>query len=377
MKILIDKYIPFLNGVLEAYADISYKAPEQINKDTVQDADALIIRTRTKINKELLHSSKVRFIASATIGTDHIDKRYCTDNLIHWENASGCNSQSVNEYVTQIILQWMNSKKKEAKDLHAGIIGVGNVGKKLKNTLETLGMKVSTCDPPRAEQEADFEHSSMEEIFHNCHIISFHVPLSYTGPNATHHMLNHQLLQYTQDRDCLLINTSRGEVLEGKLLLEQCEKYKSFDIALDVWENEPNISQQLLKKCFFASPHIAGYSADGKAKGSEMSVQALARFYQLPLTNWTVTKIPQHSNRHIFIPNDTMKHEESIAYAMQKTYNIWNDCEALNAQANRFEQIRAHYPIRREFKHFCVELEKTDTVLMQKLVNVGFKSFKK
>ncbi len=373
MKIIIDKYIPYIFGVLEEHSETQYLSPKEFNNIAVKEADALIIRTRTKAGKQLLNNTKVKFIATATIGTDHIDKEFCTKNGIEWKNASGCNSNSVNQYVTSIILEWLIKYKLGLKTVTAGIIGAGNVGKKLEYNLKSLNVNTLTNDPPRRDNESNFEHTTKSEIFRQCDIISFHVPLSKNGHYPTHHLLKKEHLKLLKGRPVLLINTSRGEVFSNKLLLGALDANPQLSLALDVWENEPCIIQELAKKCYFISPHIAGYSADGKAKGTEMSVQAVARRFNLPHTNWKASNIPAHPKRLITIPNHQLSFMKSLQYAFRHTYNIWNDDETLRSDFNSFESLRSSYPLRREFQHFFFELTKKDKNLTQALVKLGFK----
>ena len=186
-------------------------------------------------------------------------------------------------------------------------------------------------------------------------------------------LLKKEHLNLLKGRPVLLINTSRGEVISNELLLWALDANPQLSLALDVWENEPRIMQELAKKCYFISPHIAGYSADGKAKGTEMSVQAIARHFNLPLLNWKASNIPAHPKRLITISNHKLGFMESLQFAFRHTYNIWNDDEALRSDFNSFERLRSSYPLRREFQHFCFELTKKDTNLSQTLVKLGFK----
>ncbi len=374
MKILIDKHIPYLSGVFDEHSENQYLSPKDFSNIAVKDTDALIIRTRTKADKLLLSNTKVKFIATATIGTDHIDKEFCAENEIEWKNAAGCNSNSVNQYVTSIILEWLNKNKLGLKSVTAGIIGVGNVGKKLEHNLNILNVNTLTNDPLRRDNESNFEHKTKSEIFRQCDIISFHVPLSRNCRYPTYHIIQKEHLELLKGRPVLLINTSRGEVLSNELLLWALGENPHLSLALDVWENEPQIKQELAQNCFFISPHIAGYSADGKAKGTEMSVQAVAHHFNLPLKNWKPSNIPAHPKRFIKIPNHKLGFAESLQFAFRHTYNIWNDDRALRNNFNSFESLRSSYPLRREFEHFHFELTKTDKNLTQTLVKLGFKS---
>ena len=234
MKIVADSYIPFLKGLLDDVAQVEYLPPADITAEAVKDADALIVRTRTKCNEALLKDSKVRFIATATIGYDHIDTKYCAENGIAWTNCPGCNADSVNNYIHAALTTIFD----ELKGKTIGIIGVGNVGSRVERMALSLGMKVLLNDPPRAEKEGDAGFVSLKEIQEKADIITVHTPLN----KETFHLIDEDFLSSCKNTP-LIINAARGEVCDTMSLLN----YKG-EIVLDCWEEEPNINLELLKK---------------------------------------------------------------------------------------------------------------------------------
>ncbi len=312
MKIVADAYIPFLKGLLDDVAQVEYLSPDKITADAVKDADALIIRTRTKCNASLLLGSTVQFIATATIGYDHIDTNFCAQNGITWTNCPGCNANSVVNYIHAVITYLL---KDHLAGKTIGIIGVGNVGRRVAEMAKQLGMNVLLNDPPRAQKEGPSGFVSLQEIQKQANIISIHTPLN---PD-THHLINKAFLENCSQTP-LIINAARGEVCHTPDLLEYPGK-----IALDCWEGEPHISIELLNKVSIGTPHIAGYSVDGKANGTRMAVEAVCRHFG----------IDKHI--HIQVPG-----EKGLPYYVEGESN------ALKAHPEWFEAFRNHYPIRRD-----------------------------
>ena len=228
----------------------------------VKDADALIVRTRTRCDSKLLEGSKVRFIATATIGYDHIDTQWCESHGIRWTNAPGCNSWSVQQYIGSLLVIMSRSLGFRFRDKTIGIVGVGNVGSKVARLAALLGFRVLLCDPPRARREGLGQFITLDEIIERSDIITLHVPLIHDGEDATFHMFDRSRLA-TMNPGQILINSSRGEVVDGEALKNALVQKKILAASLDVWENEPHIDTELLSLLFTGTPHIAGYSVDG------------------------------------------------------------------------------------------------------------------
>ena len=361
MKVVCDSHIPFLKGALEPYCDVVYASGQDIGPDMVKDADALIVRTRTKCDAKLLEGSKVRFIATATIGYDHIDTGWCEANGISWTNAPGCNSWSVQQYVGSLLVTLSRHMLFSFRDKTIGIVGVGNVGSKVARLAALLGFRVLLCDPPRARKEGANAFVTLDEIIQKSDIITLHVPLIRDGQDATYHLFDRNRLS-TLNRNQILINTSRGEVVDNAALKEVLKKKTICTAALDVWENEPRIDRELMPLLFIGTPHIAGYSVDGKATGTTMCVQALGKFFDLPCRDWEVSEVPESVQPSEFTLDAAGKTpQEVLADAILYTYNIRNDGTALMTDISPFEELRSNYPVRREFPAYGVRLLNDDS----------------
>ena len=361
MKVVCDSAIPFLKGALEPYCQVVYANGSEINRELVMDADALIIRTRTRCNADLLDGTGVRFIATATIGYDHIDTQWCESHGIRWTNAPGCNSWSVQQYIGSLLVTMSRTLGFSFREKTIGVVGVGNVGSKVARLAVLLGFRVLLCDPPRARREGSGQFVSLDEIISRSDIITLHVPLIRDGEDATFHMFDDSRLA-SMNKNQILINSSRGEVVDGAALKNALAQKSILAASLDVWENEPQIDPQLLSLLFTGTPHIAGYSVDGKATGTTMSVQALGKFFDLPCRDWEVTKVPQSVQPSEFSIDTAGKTpQEVLADAILHTYDIRTDDAALRADVASFEKQRSHYPVRREFPAFCVRTLNDDT----------------
>ncbi|QSH40130.1 4-phosphoerythronate dehydrogenase PdxB [Lentisphaerota bacterium ZTH] len=350
MKIIADDKIPFLRGVLENYAEVIYLPGAKVAPEIVKDADAMITRTRTQCNSTLLQGSKVKFIATATIGFDHIDTKWVEANGISWTNAPGCNSSSVAQYITSALLNLAVKHKIGLKGKTLGIAGVGNVGSKVAEVGKALGMRVLLNDPPRAEQEGTENFVSLNRIISESDFVTMHVPLEKAGSYPTFHLANSDLFNAMKST-AFYINTSRGPVCDNHALKTALQTGQIAGAVLDVWENEPALDQELLNLVDYSTPHIAGYSYDGKANGTAMSVNALAGFFKLPLKNWYPNDIPVPKNTDIAIP-DEGSFEEKILKAVNLSYDIRQDSDRLRRSPETFEKQRGDYPLRREFPIF-------------------------
>jgi erythronate-4-phosphate dehydrogenase len=355
MKVVIDKDIPFIQGVLEKYAQVVYLPGSGISRNDVADADALIVRTRTKCNEKLLNGTKVRFIASATIGFDHIDTEFCKTHNIQWTNAKGCNSSSVRQYIAASLVHLSDKLEFELAGKTIGIVGVGNVGSKVATLCSTLGMRVLLNDRPRERLEGSEGFVSLKTIVEQADIITFHVPLNRDGEDRTFHLADATFMGRLKPKQTL-INTSRGEVIETQALRSVLKQRRVAGCVLDVWENEPEIDLDLLRLVDIATPHIAGYSADGKANGTSMSIQAVSRFFSLGIDGWFPEHVPPPENPTIELDCRNLKKQQVVTTLVARTYDILADDRRLRGSPHTFEQQRATYPLRREFPAFKVSL---------------------
>ena len=319
MQVVIDKGIPFLEGVIEPYAQVLYLSPEEIAPDTVRDADALIVRTRTRIDKELIEGSKVRFVATATIGYDHINQDYCNQAGVRWVSCPGCNAQAVCDYVEEAI----STMKSGKKALTVGIVGYGHVGKLVAQMANKKGYRVLLSDPPLGIG------ASLQEIAPLCDVLTFHTPLTHDGAYPTYHLGNADVLRLCKP-DALIINAARGGIIDEQALLAHISTFPSKEekggIAIDCWEGEPTINRALLQKVDLASFHIAGYSIEGKMRASEMCLEAFCKFFSLPILSINKKVVPLHGD--------------------SKSGWLKRISDQLKAHPEQFEQLRKNYPLR-------------------------------
>ena len=346
--IIADNKIPYLKGVLEPYVRIDYLSPEQITATTVRDADILLIRTRTLCNSDLLDQSRCRYIATATIGYDHIDTLYCRERGIDWVNAPGCNASSVGQYILSALLAWSKHTRKPLRECTIGIVGVGHVGRIVARYCRLLGMRVLLNDPPRQEAEGANAFVSLDEICREADIITFHTPLTREGAHPTFHLGNNRFFEVL-GKTPLIINTARGEVIETEALKQALKAKKISAVVLDCWENEPNIDKELLHKAFIATPHIAGYSADGKSTATRMIVEAVGKWIgkNIPTTGI----VPPPPIRETI---DLTEATNPLQTAVWESYIPFDDDSRLRKSPETFELQRGLYPLRREFPAYRI-----------------------
>jgi erythronate-4-phosphate dehydrogenase len=374
VKLIIDDKIPYIRGIFEHVAEVAYLPGAKITPEVVHDADAIITRTRTICNEDLLKGSSVKFIATATIGYDHIDTDYCRRAGIQWTNAPGCNSKSVEQYVASALMVLTEKDLVNLKQSTIGIVGVGNVGSKVARIAELLGMKVLMNDPPRARAEGPEKFVNLQTILEEADIISLHVPLNMKGEDATFHMAD-EIFFSSLKKKPVLINSCRGEVVKTEAVKQAVQEHKIKAFVCDCWENEPNIDLELLAMTTIATPHIAGYSRDGKAKGTQMSVQAVSEFFNLKLDNWIPENIECPAEPLVVIDGKDLTDEQIIAQAVLHTYDIRQDDQLLRANSSDFEKQRGDYPVRREFPAYTVRLKNTGERVEEVLKEIGFVVF--
>jgi erythronate-4-phosphate dehydrogenase len=352
MKIVADQHIPFLRGVLEPFGVVDYLPGAKIRRRDARDADGLLIRTRTRCDRALLEGTAVRFIGSATIGFDHIDTEYCDEHGIQWCHAPGCNAKSVVQYVGSALAYLSRKHGLEWKSLVMGIIGVGNVGSGVERLARVLDMKVLLNDPPRARREGPMAFVSLETVAREADIITVHTPLDREGPDRTHHLCDEHFFARVK-RSPFLINTSRGEVVDTEALKDALSRKRIRGAVIDVWENEPRIDRELLHAADLATPHIAGYSIDGKANGTSMVVRALSGFFHLGMDQWFPEGLPEPGEPLVHIdPSQTP--ERMILSCIESTYRVESDSDGLKRSPGTFEAQRENYPPRREFSSYRV-----------------------
>ena len=340
MKIVADKYIPFLEGVFEPYAEVVYKDGMEMCREDVADADVMIIRTRTKCNADLLEGSKVRMIATATIGMDHIDLEYCRNHGITVQNAEGCNAGGVLQYVFSALYGMAARKGIKLDGATIGIVGVGHVGKKIEAMARYLGFNVLMCDPPRAAAEGSDAFCSLEYLLANSQIVTMHVPLDET----TRGMADEEFFMLMPP-GAIFINAARGEILDDNALMQAIPKLGA--VAIDTWNHEPNINLELLEMVDIATPHIAGYSYQGKQNATALAVQAVAKFFGIKelYEYYPEADVPDHEPVQLDLRDKT--HGERAA-VFQYNYPIFTDDFRFRMEPENFEKLRSEYQYRRE-----------------------------
>lgn len=342
MKVIVDDKIPYIHEAIEQIADeVIYRKGSEFSAADVADADALIVRTRTRCNRELLADSKVKYIATATIGFDHLDTEFLKEKGITWNNCPGCNANSVAQYVRSSLLLLAHAGKINLRHCTLGIVGAGHVGKAVSRAVAPLGVRILYNDPPQEESGAskDLNFFPLSTLQQECDIISFHTPLTHNGKYPTFHLADRSFLKGLR-KNCILFNTSRGAVVDNQALLEALEKEWIQDAVIDTWEHEPDINRKLLQRVFIGTPHIAGYSADGKANATRMALQGLCDFFGLPF-NYKIEPPELPETRR---PNPKASAEEQ---ALQ-LYNPQTDSTLLKTHPEQFEELRGNYPLRRE-----------------------------
>lgn len=330
MKIIIDDKIPYMQAALHGIeAEVVYKRGSDIGPDDVKDADALLVRTRTRCDEQLLAGSKVQFIATATIGYDHFDIDYLEQAGIAWTNCPGCNASSVAQYVRSVLLLLSADYSLELSNSTIGIVGCGNVGTLVRQVASELGLRVLVCDP--LVGSPDFV--SLSDIESQADVITFHVPLTHSCEHATWHMADEAFFGRLH-RCPFIINSSRGGVVDDQALYNALINGTIRQAVIDTWEHEPKIDLSLLNKVYIGTPHIAGYSADGKANATNMSVRALCRHFSIKAP--APVEPPSLPSTFVYTGNPL------------ELYNPLEDSARLKTNPSEFEQLRGNYPLRRE-----------------------------
>ena len=361
MKIVADNKIPFLKGVFEPFAEVVYLPGKETTAEVVKDADAIITRTRTACNEALLKGSSVKVIATATIGFDHIDTAWVEGAGIRWANAPGCNSWSVKQYIGSVLCALAQKHGLDFEGLTLGVVGVGNVGSKVAAAGRALGMRVLLNDPPRERAEGSGDFVSLETIIKESDIVTVHVPLTKSGQDATLHLFDSERLASMKPSQ-ILINSSRGPVVDCKALKAALMKGGLKGAVLDVWEGEPDLDPELIDLLDITTPHIAGYSADGKANGTTMSVRTVAAELGIDeLKEWKASGIPAPEQALEFAIDASGKtKQEVLSEAIFHAYDVRGDSGKLRANPQQFERLRGDYQIRREPSAFTIMLSGAD-----------------
>jgi erythronate-4-phosphate dehydrogenase len=371
IRIVADHKIPFLKGAFEGVARVEYLPGGEISRRDLVDADALITRTRTRCERSLLEGTGVRFIASATIGYDHIDTAYCMEAGIEWANAPGCNAASVQQYMVSTLLCLATRNGIGLKGLTLGVVGVGHVGGRVARAAEALGMKVLLNDPPRARKEGEEAFTGLDELLGLSDVVTLHVPLNRGGEDNTYRLVDNRFIDKLRP-GAVLVNTSRGGVADEQALLGGINRGKLSDVVLDVFDREPDIHPDLLNRLTLATPHIAGYSLDGKANGTGMAVRAVSRAFQLGMDDWHPDQIPCPDQLVLFSDAAALPREQMLWELYRMTYDVSVDDGRLRADPGAFESLREDYPLRREPDVYTVRLSRGTRDVREILETLGF-----
>ena len=376
MQVLADENIPYAQQVLGQLGDVRLMPGRDISRGSLGRAELLFVRSITRVNRELIEGTNVRFVATATIGVDHIDQDYLLAAGIGFASAPGCNANSVAEYVTSALLLQAQRGSFRLAGKTIGVAGVGNVGRRVVQKAQALKMIPILNDPPLARQTGEKRCRPLEELL-DADIITFHTPLTRTGPDATFHLCNAELLSKLKP-GCIVINTSRGAVADGGALKAQLETGR-LSAVLDVWEGEPSIDIGLMKLASVATPHIAGYSFDGKVNGTMMVYRAACEFLGIEPKDVPLD-LPAPEPAHLAMDASGRESEDMLREAALACYDIQRDDTALRGlsgveEAGRgafFDRLRKEYPVRREFPSHTIKVKGAAPELQEQLNLLGF-----
>jgi len=379
VKIIADANIPFAAECFSSFGEVEVVPGREIRPGVVADADILLVRSVTRVDSDLLAASKVRFVGTATIGVEHIDVEYLSRRNIGFASAPGSNANSVAEYVIAGLLNVGQKYNLDLQGKSIGVIGVGNIGSRVAKKCAAVGMEVYLKDPPLQQQSGDVKYLPIEELF-DCDFITLHTPLTFEGIDKTFHLADEKFFKSLKT-GCVFLNTSRGGVADTVALKEAIRSGKLKATVLDVWEGEPNIDTELLRMVDLSTPHIAGYSFDGKIAGMIMIYNAACEHFGIEAANTVDDFLPAPQVPEIRIDYSSSRQQDIIQQAVQQVYTInrddFNTREIAMVQADTrgkfFDNLRKNYPVRREFQNTMVILQGPDNRLADKLTGIGFK----
>lgn len=374
MKIIADENIPLVKEAFSEFGEVHTVSGRKISRELLHDASIVLVRSITDVNQALLEGTNVKFVGTATIGTDHIDCKYLKENSIGFAYAPASNADSVAEYIVAAMLTMIKKKKMKLSDITLGIIGVGNVGSRVVRHASTLGIKCLLNDPPKKRLTQSDIYVPLQQVLEKSDIITIHVPLITSGEDVTYHMVSHEFLGKMK-QGVFLINSSRGKVIDEKSL--RAVHSRLGGLVLDVWENEPGINLETLKMADICTPHIAGYSYDGKLRGTQMMYDAAcAFFFRSP--SW---HIPEEMTTQIVGTIDISNSTDPVYDSVNKAYPIMEDDHRMRKiidkekyeQEKYFDELRKTYPRRDEFSHYMIKIRNEQSTIAITLSSLGFK----
>ena len=375
MKLIVDENIALSEEAFSGFGELKLVNGRLISREMIRNADILVVRSITRVNEELLKDTKIRFVGTATIGTDHINVDYLKSKSIFLADAKGCNADSVAEYFVTALFKIAQEEKILLSEKTIGVVGVGNIGSRVVRIAESFGMNVLKNDPPLERKGIGKNYVPLDEIL-KADVVTFHVPLNPEGIDKTFHLINENNLKNIKP-GAIVINTSRGSVIDNESLLEETIR-KNFRLILDVWEDEPKLNVNLLDKVNVGTAHIAGYSLEGKVNGTKMIYDSLCKFFNVE-PGWQ-PELPEVQNHELKIP-DGKSDEERLYKLFASIYNLENDNKnlreiaklKLNERSDYFDRLRKEYTVRREFSNYIVHLSERDKHLKPLLENLRFK----
>lgn len=345
INLVADENILLLDELFGDLAQVTRVNGRTISAAQVAHADALVLRSTAKVTKALLTGSKVQFVGTCTIGTDHLATDYMDNNKIVWRNAPGCNAAGVGDYVIACLNHAWQTLSIDPRQQTIGIVGAGNVGSRLAQRLNQAGFNLLQCDPPKADAGLA-GYVGLDELLANCQIVCLHTPLTKTGVHATENMLNQERIQKLA-KGTVLISAGRGEVVDQQALLARQQEHQDLHLFMDVWHQEPNIDKGLFNYSHCVTPHIAGHSLEGKMRGTFMIYQALCEHFGLPVRHKIEDLIPKPDVSSLQL-DPAASPKAVMAAACASVYALMED-NARMRQGHDFDLLRKNYPVRREF----------------------------
>ena len=379
MKIVADANIPFVEECFSSIADVVVVPGREIGRDITAGADVLLVRSITKVDEGLLSGGSVKFVATATIGTEHVDRQYLADAGIGFASAPGCNANSVAEYVVAALLALGKKHRFTLAGKSIGIVGVGNVGSRVEAKTRALGMNPVLNDPPLGRRKGLKKYLPLNALL-GCDFVTMHTPLTFEGVDKTFHMADEKFFGAMKP-DAFFINTARGSVADTAAIKNALASGRLAGVVLDVWENEPNVDGDLILKAELSTPHIAGYSFDGKVAGLMMIYRAVCEHFGLDVQRDAGDFLPTPDVPEIEVDERAADEQTIIHDTVQQVYVInrddFNTREILLVpEAERggfFDDLRKNYPVRREFQNTAIVGLDAESPLAKKLGGIGFK----
>ncbi|HMU41912.1 MAG TPA: 4-phosphoerythronate dehydrogenase [Ignavibacteriaceae bacterium] len=357
MKIICDENISFAEAAFSQFGKVELLQGRKINNAALNKADVLIVRSITKVDKSLLENTNIKFVGTATIGTDHVDINYLNKRNIKFADAAGCNSDAVTEYLFTALFRILADKNISLKNKSMGVIGVGNIGSRVVKLAKAVGLEVIMNDPPLQRKTSSKDYAPLEEAL-QADIVTFHVPLTLDGKDKTIHLLDQKKIKSMKD-GIILINASRGPVVDNTALSSFIDK-KKLNVVLDVWEHEPEVDINLLNQTLIATPHIAGYSLEGKVNGTYLIYKNFCNFLGETPTWQPTLAMPEDS---LITAEENKSIEETLNFIFSQVYQIRRDDKKMRhlydldakIRPSYFDLMRKEYPYRREFNNYFVK----------------------